>query len=129
MTSPFEYSKAILQTKEELIVDEQTEAEYIPFLVNRALSYHFDTILFANEMNIRPWLDKKMQFSFLINTTRRQKRSFSKWAKTEKSEDLECVKKVYGYSDQKALEVLKLLSAKQLEYLKQTLDVGGTQRR
>lgn len=58
---------AILQTKKEVLVDEK---DYVPFIVNRALSYHYDCVMFANEMNKYPSLGKKPQFDFLINTVR-----------------------------------------------------------
>ena len=64
MSNPFDYATSILQTKKQLIVDELTEKDYNPFLVNRALSQHKDCVLFANEMNRRHFTDKKMQFDF-----------------------------------------------------------------
>ena len=84
MTKPFDYVNAILQSKKQLIVDEITEKGYTPFLTNRGLSQHKDCVLFANEMNRRHGLDKKMQNDFLINTIRSTKRPFAKWAKSEK---------------------------------------------
>ena len=60
-----------------------TEKMYEPFLVNRALSYYPDCILSANEMNIQPFLEKKMQYDYLLHTIRPRKR-FSKWVKKEK---------------------------------------------
>ena len=91
MSNPFDYATAILQTKKQLIVDDLTEREYQPFLVNRALSQHNDCVMYANEMNRRHHLDKKMQNDFLLNTIRSMKRPFAKWAKAEKNDDLECI--------------------------------------
>jgi len=68
--SPFDYVNQILQGKKNLIVDEVTEKEYSPFLTNRSLSYHMDCLMFANEMNSRHFIDKKMQNDFLLNTIR-----------------------------------------------------------
>ena len=123
--SPFDYVNAILQNKKPLIVDELTEKDYQPFLVNRSLSYHKDCIMYANEMNRRHFLDKKLQFDFLLNTVRSQKRPFAKWAKAEKNDDLECIKQVYGFSDTKAREALRLLSNEQIQQLKEQTDIGG----
>jgi hypothetical protein len=128
MSSPFDYVNEILYGKKNLIVDEATEKEYAPFLVNRALSYHYDCILYANEMNQRHHLDKKCQNSFLINTVRSRKRPFAKWVKSEKSEDLECIKKVFQYSDIKAKEVLRLLSDEQIQKLKEQTGIGGLRK-
>ena len=40
---------------------------YIPFIVNRGLSYFSDTILLANEMNQNSHLPQRMQYDFLKN--------------------------------------------------------------
>jgi hypothetical protein len=126
--SPFDYVKEILQSKKQLIVDELSEKDYMPFIVNRSLSYHKDCVFFANEMNRRHFLDKKLQNDFLINTVRSQKRPFAKWVKSEKSEDLECIKTIYGFSDSKAREALRLLSKEQIQQLKEQTDIGGLRK-
>ena len=125
MSNPFEYVNQILQGKKQLIIDEATEEAYVPFLTNRSLSQHKDCVLFANEMNQRHNLDKKMQNDFLLNTVRSVKRPFAKWAKSEKNNDIECIKLVYGLSDSKALDVLRLLTKEQLQQLKEETFTGG----
>ena len=129
MSNPFDYVNSILHNKKQLIVDELTEKEYNPFLTNRSLSYHKDCIMYANEMNMRHFLDKKLQFDFLINTVRSQKRPFAKWIKTEKSEDIECIKTIYGFSDLKAREAYRLLSKEEIQQLKQQTQTGGLNKR
>jgi hypothetical protein len=128
MSNPFDYVNSILQNKKNLIVDELTEKDYSPFLVNRSLSYHKDCIMYANEMNRRHLADKKLQYDFLLNTIRSQKRPFAKWVKAEKSEDLECIKQVFGLSDQKAREAKRLLSNEQIQQLKEQTDTGGLRK-
>ena len=128
MSNPFDYVNSILQNKKNLIVDELTEKEYQPFLVNRTLSYHKDCILYANEMNRRHLTDKKMQYDFLLNTIRSQKRPFAKWVKSEKSDSLECIKQVFGLSDQKARDAMRLLSNEQIQQLKEQTDTGGLRK-
>jgi hypothetical protein len=126
--NPFDYVNAILQNKKQLIVDEITEKEYVPFLVNRSLSYHKDCIMYANEMNRRHFLDKKLQNDFLLNTVRSQKRPFAKWAKVEKNDDLECIKLIYNFSDSKARDARRLLSKEQIQELKEKTDTGGLRK-
>ena len=128
MSNPFDYVNSILQNKKNLIVDELTEKDYSPFLVNRTLSYHKDGILYANEMNRRHLADKKLQYDFLLNTIRSQKRPFAKWVKSEKSDNLECIKQVFGLSDQKAREAMRLLSNEQIQQLKEQTDTGGLRK-
>ena len=128
MSNPFDYVNSILQNKKNLIIDELTEKEYQPFLANRTLSYHKDCILYANEMNRRHLTDKKMQYDFFLNTIRSQKRPFAKWIKTEKSEDLECIKQVFGLSNEKAREAMRLLSNEQIQQFKEQTDTGGLRK-
>jgi len=126
--SPFDYVNEILYGKKKLIVDESTEKSYAPFLVNRSLSYHKDCVLYANEMNRLHYLDKKLQNDFLLNIVRSQKRPFAKWVKAEKSEDLECIKQIFGFSDSKAREALRLLNKKQIQKLKEHTEIGGLRK-
>ncbi len=125
--SPFDFLNSINDTKVNLIVDGDTEKEYNPFMVNRGLSYFPDTILIANEMNLAPHLDKKLQYDFLINMVRKRKR-FSKWAKAETESDLEVVKEYYGYSNEKARQVLTILSPDQLEKIRTKVSKGGRRK-
>ena len=122
--TPFDFINAIHHTKENLIVDDWSEKQYSPYIVNKGLSYGHDTVIPANEMNSRPHLDKVLQFQFLINIVRPKKR-FNKWIKAEKVDDLEIIKEYYGYSTEKAKQVLPLLSQSQLEQLKTRLTKGG----
>ena len=125
MTKPFDFVNQILQGKKQLIVDELTEHDYKPFLTNRGLSQHRDCVLLANEMNQRHHLDKKMQNDFLLNTVRSMKRPFAKWAKSEKDDDIACIKLVYGLSDSKARDALRLLTKEQIQQLKEETFTGG----
>ena len=112
--------------KENLIEEDSTLIkEYPPFIVNKCLSGHLDCVLFANEMNKYHFLDKDMQYNFYLNILRKKKR-FSPWLRKEKVSDLEYVKQYYGYSNEKASQVLKILSDEQIEFIKQRLDTGGT---
>ena len=88
-----------------------------------------DCVVFANEMNLRHHIDKKMQFDFLLNTVRSQKRPFSKWAKSETSEDLECVQKYFGFSSIKAKDAMRILSVDQIKEIRNKFDVGGVGKR
>ena len=115
---------SILQTKEYALLTEQDEKTYSSFMVNRALSYHRDTVLFANEMNRFPTLDNKLKYDFLLNIIRAAKRPYSKWHKKAQNSDLEVIKEYYGYSDAKAEETLKILSDDQITAIKKQLYKG-----
>jgi len=115
---------SILQTKEYALLTEHDEKTYSSFMVNRALSYHRDTVLLANEMNRFTTLDNKLKYDFLLNIVRAQKRPYSKWHKKAQNSDLSVVKEYYGYSDAKAEEALKILSDDQITELKKQLYKG-----
>ena len=108
------------------LIEEDPEAisSYPPYIVNRCLSGHLDTVLFANEMNKYSNLDKDMQYSFFLYTLRKRKR-FSPWLKKEQVDDLDLVKKHYGYSNEKAKVAVSLLTKTQLEYIRNKHDMGG----
>jgi hypothetical protein len=115
---------SILQTKKS-VINEENEGDYVPFIVNRALSFHYDCVLLANEMNKLPNTDKLLQYSFLLNSVRGYKRPFQKWQKRETIENLEAVKEYYNYSNDKAKEALTVLSNDQLDEIKKMLFKGG----
>ena len=104
--------------------DEEAISSYPPYIVNRCLSGHLDTVLFANEMNKYSNIDKDMQYSFFLYTLRKRKR-FSPWLKKEQMDDLDLVKKHYGYSNEKAKVAVSLLTKTQLEYIRNKHDRGG----
>jgi hypothetical protein len=122
--SPFDFINAIHYSKDNLIVDDWSEKQYNPYIINKGLSYGHDTVIPANEMNSRPHLDKILQFDFLINIIRPKKR-FNKWIKAEKIDDLEVVKEYYGYSTEKAKQVLPLLNDSIIIELRKRITKGG----
>ena len=122
--TPFDFINAIHHSKDKLIVDDWSEKQYNPYIINRGLSYGHDTVIPANEMNSRPHLDKILQFDFLINIVRPRKR-FNKWIKAEKIDDLEVVKEYYGYSTEKAKQVLPLLNDSIIIELRKRITKGG----
>ena len=111
--------------KEDITKDDpDTVKDYPAYIVNRCLSGHLDCVLFANEMNLHPNLDKDMQYQFFLNSLRKRKR-FSPWLRKDKIENLNIIKKYYGYSNEKALQALRLLTNEQLDYIKKRLETGG----
>jgi len=122
--NPFDYLNAINSTKKDIMVDDISEKDYNAFIINRGLSYFADTILYANEMNRLHHIDGRLQFDFFINIIRKRKR-FSKWFKPEHISDLDVVKKYYGYSNEKARQVLTLLSTENINELKHKVAKGG----
>ena len=126
MTELKDWLNSINQTKKNLIdEDPSIEKDYPPYIINRCFSGHLDAVLFANEMNMYSFLPKKMQYDFFINTLR-TKRRFSPWIRKDLVDNLDCVKRYYGYSNEKAKQALKILSKEQLDFIKSKFEIGVT---
>ena len=69
-------------------------------------------------------MDKKLQYDFYINSLRKKKR-FAPWLKKGKVDDIEAVKKYYGYNNEKAQQALRILTKEQIKYIKDKLNTGG----
>lgn len=118
---------SILQTKKDYLISEQDEQDYKAdvFLVNKSLSYHLDCVLYANQMNMNPHLDGKLQYQYYINTIRSMKRKFQPWQKVEKNSDLNAVKEYFGFNNEKAKQALRILNNDQITLIKEKTNKGG----
>ena len=122
-----EYLNAINFTKKNIMDSDDTMwvKKYPAFIVNKILSGFSDTIMLVNEMNRNHFIDKDMQFQFLLNSIRSKKR-FSPFLRANKLKDIECVKEYYGYSNDKAKSALDILTKDQVKLIKEKLFKGGT---
>ena len=118
-----DWLNSINMNKKNLLNDDPT-AKYPAYIVNRCMSGHLDTVVFANEMNKVPNLDPKLQYSFLLNSVRKRKR-FSPWLRKDEIRDLDLVKRYYGYSNEKAKQALSILTKEQLSFIKSKFETGG----
>ena len=125
-----DYLNAINYSKQNLLDSDDITwgKKYPPYVINRCLSQHVDTIMMANEVNQRHGLDKRLQFHFLLNSIRKRKRFGGKWITTSKSKNLEFIQEYYGYSNSKAKVALDTLTKKQIEFIKLKLDKGGRKK-
>jgi|TARA_B100001146_G_scaffold57885_1_gene50862 hypothetical protein len=121
-----DYLPAINYTKKNLMNSDDVmwEKKYPAFMVNKVLSGFSDTVMLSNEMNRNHFLDRDMQFQFLLNSIRSKKR-FTPFLKASKIKDIECVKEYYGYNNEKAKTALDLLTKEQLKLIKEKLFKGG----
>jgi hypothetical protein len=118
---------SILQTKSPVVTSEN-ESDYVPYIVNKALSFHYDCVMYANQMNMVPNTDKLSQYHYLLHAVRGYRRPFQKWQKLIKSDDLELVKEYFKYSNEKAKDALALLSPSDLEEIRNRLSKGGNHK-
>lgn len=127
-TNPFDFTNSINTSKKNLMRgtdnDVLAEKSYSPFLTNRALSYHNDTVAIANEMNTNHFLDKRLQYEFLLNIIRPKKR-YAKWSKKDKGGEVDLIKEYYKYNDIKARQALTILTKEQISAIRNKLEKGG----
>lgn len=127
----FDFISAINFDKKNLIRDSENPEAcakiYAPFMTNRALSFHISSIMDANIMNQCSGLDGQLQFEYLLNSVRKEKR-FSKWFKPEANEDLDLICVHYQCNKSRAQEILNLLPADELDAIRSTHTTGGTKR-
>ena len=124
MTELKDWLNSINQNKNN-IYEEDPDAKYPAYIINRCMSGHLDTVLYANEMNLSAHLDSDLQYSFYLNSVRKRKR-FSPWLRKDEIKDLDSVKRYYGYSNEKAKQALRILTKEQLNFIKSKFETGGT---
>lgn len=127
--TPFNFLNSINNKTEYLMsCPELEEKDYVPYVVNRTLSYFPDTIFFANEMNLSHHIDKKLQYDFLYNVVRKRKR-FSKWASSEvECKYLDSIKNYYKVNNERAKEYSRLLSEEEKEMIHYKVNRGGSKK-
>lgn len=123
MTDLFkELLPSILQNNNDVL---ENEKDYVPFVVNNAVAHHKDCIFWVNEINQRPWTDKRMQYDFLRKAIKKYKRPYVPWIKKEGSQYLEAVMEHFKLSEAKALETISVLTNDQLELVLKACEKGG----
>ena len=125
-----DYLNSINYSKEPLLDSEDTEwtKKYAPFIINKCVSMHYDTVMNANEMNGYHFLPKTMQFHYLINSIRKKKRFGGKWLSQAKLKDMDIVKEYYGYSDAKAEAISDMIGDDDIKEMQAYLSKGGKTR-
>ena len=126
--SPFDFMNAVSFSKEDLIRNSEnpdmTEKEYTPYMVNRGFANFEDTILHANEMNMRHHMFHGAQFDYYRGALRKRKR-FSKWPKADKSTDLDAIQQVYKCNRTVAKLYLKAMTPDDIKSIRDKLVTGG----
>lgn len=119
---PFEFINSISKTKVDLMLgDESAKQAYPPYVVNRGLSMHQDTILYANEMNMCYNLDTDMQYYYYFYSIKKRSR-YMKWLKKQdKDPDIEAVQAYYGCNKDIAETYISILSKDELENINKSI--------
>jgi hypothetical protein len=126
-TRLWDYLKAITQTKDRSIFEDvDFDKNYEPFIIHRMLLQHRDAVMAANLMNERPWLDKKLQAMFLLNTLCACFRRNEKSLKITVPNDVRDVAEYYDCSLRAARDIVPLHTKEQMKIIRSRLEKGGT---
>ena len=122
-----DFLNSINFSKKDLFKDDEEycKKNYNSYVVNACLGMHYDTIMYANEVNTSPHTSNKVQYRYLLNNIRKKKRFGGRWLKPNLLKDLDYIKEYYGYSNEKAKTALNILSKEQIETIKKRLYKGG----
>ena len=117
--SPFDYIKSINHKdyKYDLV-------GYVPFLTNRCFAMHIDTVMLAEQMNQFHKLSPELQYDFYYYAVRKGKR-FGFPPKPEEVPNLELIQEYFGYSRQKAIVALRLLTTEDIRDIIKKTNKGG----
>lgn len=118
--TPFTFVDAVGFSKKN-VFDSVSQKNYVPFIINKAFSYHQDSIFYAEEMNLNGHLPSVMQHAFYLNILP-PKRRFAKWAKGADKSDFNAVAQYFCVNMQKAEQMMDLLSANQIETIRTMVD-------
>ena len=126
-----DFLNAINHSKAPLLDDPEewnAEQTYLPFIVNRTLSYFPDAVMCANMMNMFACLDHKLQFDYLRLEIPKYRR-FTKWYKPEVDAAISDIKEYFGYSFAKAEAAMNVLTVEQIKDIRKRLATrNGGQR-
>jgi hypothetical protein len=126
--TPFDFINSVSQNKKDLIAsDDQPdiiEKQYNPYIVNRGLALHSDTVLHANEMNMRPHLFKGGQYYYYLGLLRSRDRR-SKWYKLEKDANLDAIQEYYQCNRLIAKQYMSVLPPEELQNINNKVSKGG----
>ena len=111
--SPFDIVRSMTQTKDDLYENDGfVEKDYVPFVINRALSMSRNTALFADAINQYGCLDKRLQYDFYRLGIPKSK-TYSKWLRKDDSEvcqeHLDHICETMNVSVNRAVELYKIL--------------------
>lgn len=129
--NPFDFVKSIQSTKKNIIREstnpELAEKNYLPFITNKALSFHMDSIFYANDMNIHNKINNIYQYEYYLHSIRSMKRPHI-WLKHEEDSKINLIKEYYKVNDEKAMDYLKILTDNDLNEIRKKIIIGGVNK-
>lgn len=121
------YENSITSGKKEIEVDN----DYSQWRTNNILSNYRETILYVNEMNINYNVTDQMHYDYMFNSIRKKKMYSKKETEQEKKERKQreelqnLISDYYKYNIVRTKEALKILTAEQINIIKNKNNKGG----
>ena len=102
---------------------EEHQSVYNSFMIDRALSQHLDTVLFASEITQRS-IPPKMAYDFYRIAIQPKRKRFGKWSKTE-TDDVQFIMDAYKVNRHRAQEISKLINKSDRKTIDDIMSTGG----
>jgi len=129
--TPFDFMGTASKTKKNLITEDDQpdviEKQYNAYIVNRGFALFSDSVLHANEMNMRHNVFKSAQYHYYMGALRPRDRR-TKWPKLGKNPDLDAIQEYYQCNRIIAKQYLKVLPTEELEKINTLVSRGGTNK-
>jgi len=121
----FDISKNISNGKQEIPDSPEFHKVYSQFMINRIMSCSPDLIFLANEANKIKNISNQIHYAYWFNVVHKKNRYF-KYPKVEKEdkETLDIIGNYYNVPEDKARELLCLLSKENIDNIKKTYISG-----
>lgn len=108
----------------EMILTDENERAYTPFIINEIYSRFVDGITPADTLNKMPDLPKRMHYLYMMNSLSKRKR-FAKMPKPELPEHFDVIQDYYKYNTTRTKEVFDILTPEQINSIVKMCDKGG----
>jgi hypothetical protein len=115
----------LMSSGKQYMYDEEVEKAIVPYMVNTAFSQHYDTIMFANELNLRPDVTKKMCYDYYHFAIQPKKKRYAKWGSAKQDNDIIMVADYYKCSFPVAEQYRRMMNDDQMKALAEKMDTGG----
>jgi hypothetical protein len=103
----FDFLNSVSQTKKDIFNDD-TQKEYVPYMINFYLAMDKELAVLANVMNTHPTVPKRLQYLFYKNLIDSKKRLF-KYEKAADTKSVTHLKKYFSVNTSKAEDIAAIL--------------------
>ena len=102
---------------------EEHQSAYNSFMIDRAMSQHLDTVMFASEITQRN-VTPKMAYDFYRIVIQPKRKRFGKWSKTETT-DVQYIMDAYKVNRRRAQEISNLINKTDRKIIDDVMSTGG----